>query len=335
MPRDKTEEAELVDRIMWKLGFGIQTFALENKRFGSSLSAFSAAVNFFINLEDVLKRSLSFSVWLCLSDHYGHTHFRFNPRKLQGIIYRTLSAGQLHSTSAELVEFDPAGHDTLYPLIRGFKILADVCDNYIRNPDRHLRPVDKQPKFASHDGLHLFPFKHTALVNDISQSEQRRLLSLLTEVTSSFEGAQVTNLRNRLQHDRPPEDLPTKEESVRVISTVENVVDKLEQSGMLPLTYNIVAQNRDRWDREQTTLSNYKSNQVVVSTRSELEVSGLPELAQNTIIVPWVRIAGTAEMLRFEFEGDSDYARLWDGFPLRRPNSAELAEEAAELTKEE
>jgi hypothetical protein len=313
---------------MWKLGFRIQNFALENKRFGSSLQSFSAAVkeanarqgmaairsaavNFFIDLEDVLKRSLSFSVWLLLSDHYGETRFKFNPKSTQGIIYRTFSTGQ--TTSADLVEFDPAGHDTLYPLIRGFKLLADTCEGYILDDDMHLRPADKQPGFARKSELDLFPFKHTALVNDISRPQQRRLLSLLTEVTSSFEAAQVANLRNRLEHDRPTEELPTKEESSLVISTVEDVVEKLEQSGLLPLTYNIISRQTDRWQRPQTTLVNYRGNHVVVSARSELGASKLCKLEDHTIIVPWVRIAGTPEILRFSLEEDSDYVGIWPG----------------------
>src|SRR5262249_11824344 len=160
--------------------------------------------------------------------------------------------------------------------------------------------------------------RHTALINDISQLQQRRLLSLLTEVASSFEAVQLANLRNRLQHDRPAEELPTKEEIALAVSTVENIVDKLEQSGLLPLTYCIIARQTDRWQRTQTTLVNYKGNHVVVSARSELGGVRLPRLDDHLIIVPWIRIAGTAEMLRFSLEGDSDYSQLWHGFPLRR-----------------
>jgi hypothetical protein len=149
---------------------------------------------------------------------------------------------------------------------------------------------------------------------------------LLTEVTSGFEAIQLTNLRNRLQHDRPVEDLPTQDEIVLAITTVANVVKKLEQSGLFPLTYNINEERTDRWQRKQTTLINYNGNEVVVSERSELAGTSLPELEDHTIIVPWVRIAGTAEVLRFSLEQDSDYVRLWHGYPLRRPRAAGLAE---------
>jgi hypothetical protein len=188
-----------------------------------------------------------------------------------------------------------------------------------------LRPHDKLPAFASKNVLNSFPFKHTLLINDISPPQQRRLLSLLTEVTSSFETAQVANLRNRLQHDRPIEEFPTNEESLSVITTVANVVEKLEQSGLLPLTYNIIARNTDRWQRTQTTLANYKNSHVVISTRSELAGTRLRKLEDHTIIVPWVRIAGTAEMLRFNLEEGSDYVGMWDGYPLRRPNTAKMS----------
>jgi hypothetical protein len=342
-PDNEAEEAELVDKIMWKLGFRVQHFALTNARFVSSLEALyaavegmgtrtglstirSAAANFFVDLEDLLKRSLSFSIWCLLSDHYEKTRFKFNPSTTQGIIYRTFSTHQLRSTSTDFTQFDPAGNDTLYPLIRGFTLLADSCEEYSRDRHMYLRPPDKLPGFAKYDGLHLFPFRHTALINDISQPQQSRIRSLLTEVTSGFEAIQLTNLRNRLQHDRPVEDLPTQDEIVLAITTVANVVKKLEQSGLFPLTYNINEERTDRWQRKQTTLINYNGNEVVVSERSELAGTSLPELEDHTIIVPWVRIAGTAEVLRFSLEQDSDYVRLWHGYPLRRPRAAGLAE---------
>jgi hypothetical protein len=283
LPSSEEEEAQLTDRIIWKLGFNIQTFALENKRFRSSLDTLSeitlgntqgkwllsairsAAVNFFVDLEDLLKRALSFSTWLLLSDHYGETRFVFNPKINMNIVYRTLTAYQREIGSTDIVQFDPDGRDTLHPLTVGFKLLSEACERRICDSQGTLRPAEGLPGFAERRALHLFPFEHTVFVNDISSSQQKRLLSLLSEVTSSFETSQVANLRNRLEHDRPAEEFPTQQEITAAILTISNVVDKLEQSGLLPLTYNVVDRRTDCWQRTQTTLINYRGSEVVIS----------------------------------------------------------------------
>src|SRR6267378_2027426 len=92
----------------------------------------SAAVNFFVELESFLGTSLAFMYWVLTSDHYGATRFAYERISDQTEMARAFSDYQTRSGAAEPIKFSQEGKNTLYPLISGFRLLAALCRDLLR-----------------------------------------------------------------------------------------------------------------------------------------------------------------------------------------------------------
>ncbi len=148
LPSTPEEEDRLVEKILWKLGFNVRLYPTHQHLFWKRIDKFletvrncgtyneydkelirSSGVNFFVSLEEILDYSLSFTTWALLSDHYGKTKFRCNFDEARNFMASRLNG--LRWGSNEPLEFDPAAKNTLYPLIQGFRLLADLCNTIL------------------------------------------------------------------------------------------------------------------------------------------------------------------------------------------------------------
>ena len=124
IPSSTAEEARLIRKLLWKIGFGSYLFPAENERFWGRLNGLeataraaaetgedakekvrSSGVNLFVSLEEILDAGLSFITWALLSDHFGKTKFRYSLEEA-----RMFMAVQLNTVAAQTgISFDAKG----------------------------------------------------------------------------------------------------------------------------------------------------------------------------------------------------------------------------------
>lgn len=335
LPSSPEEEERLVERILWKLGFDIGLYPphqrllwdrleklLETARTYATYDEYdresirSAGVNFFVSLEEILDYSLSFATWALLSDHYGVTKFRCDFDEARRFMASRLNGLRLGSNDP--LEFDAGGKNTLYALIQGFAVLAELCSGMIGGRNRGLiRPENELPGYYRKTEIELFPFLHKALILDLREGDRDRIIGLLREITATLETAQVCSIRNRLEHRR--KDFPTQAEIERACSAVADTVSNMEAAGLCPLIYLYAGRTVDQYGRSVVMFKDYRGREIPVRRPSQYDLCGLPSLRRPQIIVACMHIGDSSELLRFKFEEISDYVEMWRGYPKRRP----------------
>lgn len=334
LPASDEEEKRLIEKILWKLGFDIGLYPPHQSLFWERLEKFldtigacttydeedkelirSGGVNFFVSLEEILDYSLSFMTWALLSDHYGITKFKCNFEKARQFMASRLNGLQLGSN--EPLKFDEKGRNTLYPLIQGFAVLAEICSKVIENERDQIRgPANELPGFHGKTEIELFPFLHRALVLDIRKGDCDRLIGILKEVYNSLEKAQICSIRNRIEHRSL--EFPSREEIEKATSAVRDIVKKIEETGISPLIYLYERRTVDQYRRTIVTFKDYRGREIKLSGPSQYRVCGLPSIRVPQIIVPCMHINDSFELLRFQFEEVSDYVEMWEDYPKRR-----------------
>jgi hypothetical protein len=220
--------------------------------------------------------------------------------------------------SNDPLAFDPQGRNTLYPLIQGFSVLADLCADAEHDPSLLLRPVPALPGYHGKTTLDLFPFLHTMLLLDISPIERTKILGTLRDVTRLLETSQIHHVRNGIDHPRRPGEFPTGDRIAEAIRAVGDVVRQLEQTGICPLIYYFAGSKTDEFDRRLITLQDYARRDVAVHRPSPYTRCDLPPITGPLIVVPALHVGESTEVIRFAYEETSDYVAMWRGYPKRR-----------------
>jgi hypothetical protein len=340
MPGSSDDENYLINKILWKLGFEINVYPQVQEYFWRRKDAFlevartfsnysesnketirSAGSNFFVSLEEILDLSLSFIAWVLLEDHYGSTKFicdfdiarRFMSLKLSG---RKIP-GEMPGSR---INFNGEGINTLYPLLKGFKILACLCREILTSNDKNnCRPTQEFPGYFNKTDLQLFPFVHKIMLLDINKEDREKILSALENVTSTLEYSNISNIRNRMQHNRKAQEFPIQTEIEKACEAVSNIVIKMEESGICPLLYLFSSNLTDQYKRSILKLKDYRGREVAFHIPSPFTAADIPTFIRPVIVIPWIHIGETAEMLRFYYQENSDYVNIWQGYPKRKP----------------
>jgi hypothetical protein len=333
LPNDEPEERMTIDKMLWKLGFELPLFPTYQEAFWTRLDRLlessrtfrsyteadqeairSAGINLFVSLEEVLDYTLSFAAWALLADHYGVTKWRFNLEEARGFMASALD-GRLLSDDLTL-RLDGRGRNTLFPLIQGFEALRQVCNGVIAKPDDRRRPFSEFPGFAEQTNVERFPFLHTALILDLRKSDQDRILGLLASVTQSLNNADVAGLRNKLGHRRA--DFPTQQEIEQCCSRIGATIGELEASGLCPTVRLKQTTSLDQFNRGLAILRDFRGREIRHLLPSLFGACRLPGLGGPIVVVPWMHVGDSAELLRFRFSEGSRFKDMWKQFPKRR-----------------
>ncbi|WP_147469208.1 hypothetical protein [Corallococcus sp. AB045] len=335
MPQDRKEEDRLVDKILWKLGFDIRIFPSYQRLFWERLDRLlevarkgsgyeerdkenirSAAVNFFVSLEEALDYSLSFSSWLLLQDHYAVSRFQCNFDEAREFMARRLSGRR--KTADGAIEFESSGKNTLYPLIQGFSILAELCAELLASPEQWLRPAKEMPSYHDKQKLFQLPFRYKIELMNLSEADRDAIIRELHETTQKLDAANVSSVRNRLEHKRV--DFPDRVEIENACGAISEVMGKLEASGLMPTVFFFSGLRLDPYGRGTVLLQDHRGRKLEAFHPSAFQFSGIPSLMDGgaLIVVPRAHISGSAEYLRFRFKEKSDFASIWQDYPRRR-----------------
>jgi len=334
LPANTTEEEYLIDKLLWKLGFVYTTLSNEHHIFWSRMEAFnddaarcidynqeecealrSSSVNFYVSLEKILDSALCFLTWMFLSDHYSKTHFRFNLDIARQFTSHTLNSFQEGSDAP--ITFDPKGINTLYPLIQGFRILSDICTDFVNKDSELFRRSNEQiPKYSIKQDVFSFPFSHNHLIFDLEKEDQTISIGFLKEITKHLTQSNALDIRNRLQHNRP--DFPKKDEIQVSCNILREIIREMEFKGFIPLVYIQRELKSDEFNRIQASYVNYRNSTVVVLYGDEFELTDMPDKNQPQIFVSSIRLKNSTECIRFNIEEQSSYVDMWDDWPKRK-----------------
>jgi hypothetical protein len=289
----REHEPHIVKKIIWKLGFDVPTYPLEHKRLSENINKLrdisdsrstrgnedilairSAAVNFFVDLESFLGASLGFMYWVLMGDHYSTTKFTYERTRKQTGMAREFSAFQHKSGASEPISFDEDGRNTLYPLISGFRLLAELCRDVSRERSQHVRSSAQTPGYVGKSGVQVFPFVHTKLFLDLRDNVATPVLSHLIEISDLLQNANVAGIRNRTEHAR--DDFPTATEISTMLDVVSSLTDRMQRHGSAPLSYVLLGSKTDAWGRTVREFGNYRGDVVPVHEKGELAGTRLP-----------------------------------------------------------
>lgn len=333
IPDSKVKEEYLIDKLLWKLGFNIKVYPAEQKIFGERFARLnevvsisdeygeyekeqirSVGVNFFVSLEEILDMSLSFTTWVLLSDHFGITNFRLNLDVACDFMSSTLTGRKVGTNE---IVFQKNGKNTLYPLIQGFRILADMCKEIRENGEKKFRRSESElPGYFGKTQIQLFPFTHKKLILDLNQNDYDKIVGILSEVTTVLEKGNICDIRNRIDHGG--RDFPRRTEIEEALNATKRIIDKIEEVGICPLVYLMSRLEVDGYMRGFAVFKNYKGMEIQVKIGTQFEACKLPAPEGYLVIFPEIHMDDTTEILRFKIEEKSDFTDIWKDYPKRK-----------------
>ncbi|MFG2296921.1 hypothetical protein [Streptomyces sp. NPDC048603] len=350
IPRTAEEEAELIDRILWKLGHPLDSpespdAAVRQYRqqlqgllqtpggFGDSVGRVeeirSVGINLFTALEKLLISTLRFVCWTLLSDPYpNERHKRF--------VYRRSWADRFFadtmtdpSNVPKGFAYDVEGRNSLGVLIQSFRVLADACEQAVESPQDFLREAGRVPFFSARSSsIYTFPFLHTRLILDLSDESRQTLLSALREFASKLETGRVADLRNRIAH--AGEDFPESGTISAACAMIEQALDVLVENGLLPSIYTCVGQSIDSYSRKITLMADGRGREVQLVSPSELDQCGLPGYERPQMILTGARLALTGEPVRVRYEEETEFTAMWDDYLIYASQASDIQELGSE-----
>ena len=337
MPKTIEEEEQMIDKILWKLGFDIniypsilstfETRLVKFKKIVESTTVFgeadkekirSAGVNLFVSLEEVLKHSLSFSTWLLLSDHFKETRFCYNYFEATSFMTQTLNGYKLNDET--ILTFDANGRNTLFPLIEGFTALYGTCDKFLNEcENENIREESELPNFINKTELVDFPLIHKKLVFDIKQSSYQKIKQLGVKIPQEFSRSKVLSIRNAIEHDR--EDFPLKQDLLNACDCMRNSINDLYESGLFPNVYLFSSLLKDKHNRVLKTFEDYNGRKITISELINYKGYPIPSSDSPLVIVPTISFPNTNEPLRIRYEENSEYLFYWRNYPRKKAKS--------------
>jgi hypothetical protein len=328
------DESAMINKILWKLGFSVPFHSSVHSTFENRLDALlsssrevtnsseaerertrSAGVNLFVSLEELLDLSLSYSSWLCLSDHFGRTRFRFKVSDARAIAAKYLSGKKISSTAK--LELKKDGKNTLFPLIEGMRILGEhICALRKKSSKKFLRTLSDEPGYAGKNSLERFPFLHTLFLYDMNEGDVGRCSDLLIKVSAILSDGKICDIRNRLEHKR--DDFPSREEIEQCSNAISGAMKLLIGSGLCPVEYYRTETRTDVYGRIVHTFENYSGKRVSLNRFPSHLLSYNPPNDGPIAITPFVHIGDSADIFYADIVHVSEYVEMWKDYPKRR-----------------
>lgn len=334
IPDSEKEEELLLNKIIWKLGFRLNTFPNELKIFWDRHQKFreecvkhneyteevkelirSKSINFFISLEEILQKSLSFMCWVLLSDHYKNTNFSYFYKEAEEIMFKYLNGYNL--SEDHKLELDSRGKNTLYPLIEGFKVLALICEELKTNKTEYRKEEVNLPFGYKHD-LCFFPFLHKHLILDLENFQ--RVITELKSLSQRLKNIDVCKIRNCTSHQREDEDFPPKKKLERFCYQIKEIIQSMEDLGIYPMVYRLHKKIKETYGRTKVKLINDANNVVELNLLND-NFFELPSFKDPLIFVPLLKLRSFDSGLRFSIKEESNYTKMWEDFPKRLPDN--------------
>lgn len=345
-------DAVLIERILWKLGFDPDVPASVASDFLTRYSEMrqvmrdcrvSAVMNvdrireagqaLFISLEGLLADSLGYAWWALTQDHVAA------PRRFT---YRPSDTAGVWSALRRFVEDTPGEEKlrlseprTLYPLGQAFGCLAHMLQKYDSSAEAHVRDPRMIPKWVPHTELKEFRFKHTVPFLDLSAASKAAIIRGMLTLAVDLKTANVHGIRNGMSHfQRSSANLDDIDAAVAGAGTA---IDTLGSLGLVRTEYRLARTEVDAWGRAITVMRSGDGDEITFSRPSRVDGSGMPHLRAPQYIVRSAVFGAPNEVLRFRVGTDSTFSDMWANFPrprpLGRPRLGTTTESASEIAR--
>ncbi|MGA4800776.1 hypothetical protein [Streptomyces lavendulocolor] len=281
----------------------------------------AVASNFFVKLEGLLQEYLKLATWALLRDHYATSGFIYSPEEAVGFAVQELSRGQVD------VQYAESGKWTLYPMIRGFDILAERLQG-LQSSDETRRSLTDYPKVLRSPSPYTFLFKHVYPYLDLDPVSRNRIRAMLAAASAKLRAGKVDEIRNALQHTNPK--FPTQDEVLGAINAAETVLAEAEEAGFLPVVSRLRESQTDGYGRRTLTLGTANGKTLRLVRPSSYYLTGLPVTSEPQIVFRSSVYENSSEVLRLSIREDSEYTKRWSGFPSRRGTSRKSGNERLE-----
>jgi hypothetical protein len=265
----------------------------------------------------VLERSLAFITWALLSNHYFKTSFNYCFENSLKFMAETLNGEK--DNNEEYITFDSNGKNNIYPLIKGFSILANLCKSYINMESDFMIPDKDLPGFYSKTKMQLFPFTHSLLILDLKDRDQKNIVNFLEEIYVKFEKSNICNLRNRIDHkDTIDTVFPTKKEIIDSLNVISEIINAMELNSFCPLVCYYDSSYRDKYGRLIYKYKDYKGRIYEIRKSTVYEICNLPDDFVPQIIIKSMHLGSSLECIRFKYLELSEFVKIWSNYPRRK-----------------
>lgn len=337
---EKLSDDDLVETILWKLGFDVRfeddphryfwdlhqrisvlTQSSRISGIGESETFRGVASLYFTELEGLLVDSLAFGSWALLVDHttesfpfsYDNEHDRhLGLARLQVAYDFTENTYEVFDYTSEKLD--------LHSLIRGFGVLSKELERVASERDSNSRDVNDLPEFDGKTELKTFVFRSKIPYLDLTESSRTRIRDGLNQITQQMiSPVEVNQVRNDYSHYRRTS--PEIDRMAKALDAIGAAVREIENLGLARLLCSPSGYESDAWGRSRHRFSGPRSVEHLFARPSSYDWMGLPSLSQPQYIVRAAGFAEPNEVLRFTQRFESEFSRLWSGYPRRRASN--------------
>lgn len=329
-------EEDIKDRLLWKLGFVVPRYgtALRDleQRMGSFedllLSLDSAdseeakekirgiGVNLFVSWEDALERVVAFCAWCFNSDHLAKSRFEYNREVAVSDVPGTL--GKSLGTGDDKVYWDASGHNALGTLEQYLNRLAAWMEERLSlDISSYRREECELPHYADHADV-VFPFRHTTAWADFDRREFEKLTARIKEMNQQIGRAGLSNIRNSIDHKRPPREFPTVDELLAFSRRMADVYKMIERYRLVPKRYWAIRKEIDQFGVGSWLLHDHIGKSIELQIPSGIHQMPKPQFKKPIIVGPGCLLGRHNPPLLFSVKSSGAYATFWSGYPRRR-----------------
>lgn len=328
---EEMDDEEIVQTLMWKLGFAIHanddphsdfwarherlTALTQSSSMGTSAKFLETASPYFAQLEGLLLDSLAFTTWALLNDHVSSASpFTYDDEedRLSGL---SVLEG-MYKTGAPFFPNFTGQRVELRNLMEGFRTLAKHLNDLRNDRPNYERAKEEFPEFDGKTDLKEFIFKSTTPFLDLTKPSQDRIVAGLNQIASTLTTANVNEVRNDYAHFRRTAPSITRFEEA--LDAVRLSVTRIENLGFCRLLYSPAGVSIDRWGQKRHDFAGPRSYEHTFMRPTTLDWMGLPDLSKPQLLVRSASFGDPNEVLRFTPRFQSDFSRMWEGFPNRR-----------------
>jgi hypothetical protein len=327
-------DAELVEALLWKLGFPTHTdddphndfwrrherlwAVTQSSSIGNSEKFLEAASPYFAQLEGLLVDSLAFTSWALLVDHTREdTPFAYDDHEDRAEGLALLQSAVEHVSVEQPYTPDYTSERVeLRNLIEGFRTLAKHLEKSRRNPDLYLRPSEEFPSYDGKTDLKRFLLRSTLPFLDLSRPSQDRIIDGLKQISQTMADAEVFSVRNDYAHYRRT--APDISKIEQALEAVRQSVTRIENLGFCRLLFTPASVATDRWGQSRHEFAGPRSYEHAFARPTTLDWMGLPPLTEPQYLLRAASFGDPNEVLRFTRRYDSEFSEMWTEYPRRR-----------------
>jgi hypothetical protein len=335
------------NRLLWKLGFDKARYEDEYVLLRTRLDEFreevlrvperlseedrsrvrARGVNLFVSVEQFLETIVAYNVWLLASDHFTGTRFRYTKEDALSAVSSAM--GPSIESGQEVLLWSTSGANSIGVLL-GY---LNAFRQWLRSRDTAdrgaiCRKEADYPHYAK-DPLYAFPFRHTELWADVTPETMAAYTGLIDRICVQVSQAELTVVRNGLDHKREEDSFPTTDRMLACVSRVQDALDIADRERLVPKLYWVTKSEEDADGNECHSVADYRGS--VLPLWGPSLVAAVPSIssARPYVVAPLDLINEPNSPLVFEVAPRTEYREYWKDYPRRRaiPANADAHEE--------